>query len=295
MAKTPTQSDIAQRLRHARQRLFKTASEAAEALDMKAVTLRAHENGQNGINLYDAERYARRYNVNLQWLLTGRGDDSPNPALHVELGEMIDVESEIDALAWIPDDDPTRARQKFRRPEVIEQVPFTDPRFPISMVEAFKVKEAAPDAHYISGSIIFCINSAETGFQDGDHVFVIRERGDFTNVSVRRVEQDAKGERIFRSLTHPDEPALTWQPNEKEALLHISAVVIGSLTRRPVRTVDIEGRKQHEEYRRSLRFTPKDWKAMIAEARAVVAGKISVEDSVWFGDMDTAEMYAGET
>lgn len=295
MAKTPSQSDIALRLRQARQRLFKTASEAAEALDMKAVTLRAHENGQNGINLYDAERYARRYNVNLQWLLTGRGDDSPDPALHVELGEMIDVENEVDPLAWIPNDDPSRARQKFRRPEVIEQVPFTDPRFPVSMVGAYKIKEATADAHYIPGSILFCIDRAETGFRDGDHVFVIRQRGDFTNVSVRRAEKDGKGDQIFRSLTHPDEPALTWRPSEKEEPLHISAVVIGSLTRRPVKTVDLEGRKQHEEYRRSLRFTPKDWKAMIAEARAVVAGKISLEDSEWFDDMDTAEMYAGET
>ena len=261
---------------------------------MKAVTLRAHENAQNGINLFDAERYARRYNVNLQWLLTGRGDDTPDPTLHVELGEMIDVENEIDPLTWIPNDDPSRVRQKFRRPEIVEQVPFTDPRFPVSMVEAYKVRDADVDAHYISGTILFCIDRSQTGFEDGDHVFVIRERGDFTNVSVRRVERDEKGEQVFRSLTHSNEPALPWEPGPKEEPLHISAVVIGSLTRRPVRAVNIEGRRRHEEYLRSKRFTAQDWKAMTAEARALVAGKVSLEESEWFDDMGSAEEHAKE-
>lgn len=263
---------------------------------MKAVTLRAHENGQNGVNLYDAERYARRYNVNLQWLLTGRGEDRPDPSMYVELGEMIDVENEIDALAWVPDDDPTRPRQRFRKVDVVEQVPYTDPRFPASMVGAYKVASASPSAHYIAGTILFCIDSYETGFQDGDHVFVIRERGDFTNVSVRLASRDADGQTHFRSLTHPDDPDLIWSmpATSKEDRFDVSAVVIGSLTRRPVRTVDLEGLKRHEEYERSRRFTPREWKALVAEARAVVDGKLDIKQSESFDSVEDAQRFVQE-
>lgn len=294
MAKTSSQSDVAARLREARQRLFKTAAEAAEALDMKAVTLRAHENGQNGISLYDAERYARRYNVNLQWLLTGRGEDRPDPALYVEFGEMIDVENMIDPLAWVPSDDPARARQRFRPVDVRERVPYTDPRFPVGMVQAFKVADAVPIAHYIKGTILFCIDRTETGHQTGDHVFVIRERGDFTNVSIRRADEDANGQRVFTSLTHPDEPPLPWTP-AKEEPLHISAVVIGSLTRRPVKTVDLEGLRRHEEYERSRRFTPADWRALLKEARDIAAGKAVITSSSSFETIEDARRFLEET
>lgn len=272
MTKTPVQTDIAVRLKWARSRVFKTAADAAEALDMKPVTLRAHENGQNGVNVYDLERYARRYNVNLQWLLTGSETPEPNAAVHVELGEMIDVENEIDPSRWIPSDDPSRIRQKFRKPTVREQVPFTDPRFPAEMVEAYKVTQASPVGYYIPGSILFCITISDTGFNPGDHLLVIRERGDFTNISVRRALTTETKSLIFESLTDPDEPDVTWEATSKEELPHVSAVIIGSLTRRPVQSINVEIIKQFEEYEKSRRFGPREWKALLAEAKAVVEG-----------------------
>jgi len=294
MTKTPVRADVAQRLKTARMRLFTTASQAADALDMKAVTLRAHENAQNGVNIYDLERYARRYNVNVQWLLTGQGDLEPDPQLHVELGEMIDVEGTVVPDAWVPNDDPTRVRQKFRRPAVPEMVPFTDPRFPTGLVQAFRVASASPLAHYISGSILFCINSSDTGFNSGDHVLVIRERGDFTNVSVRRALKGPKG-MVFESLTDPDEPDLTYDVAKHEEPLHISAVVIGSLTRRPVRTVDLETLKAFEEYERSRHFGPKEWKAATNEAEAVVSGALDPAKAEHFDTVEDAQSWLEAT
>lgn len=285
MSKSSSQSEIAGRLREARKRLFKTASEAAEALDMKAVTLRAHENGQNGINIVDAERYARRYNVNLQWLLTGKGAQLPDPSVHIELGEMIDVEGMFDPQAWLPNDDPSRVRQKFRKVDIPEEVPYTDPRFPASMVSAFKLASASQDAQYIQGTIIFCIESYHIGFQAGDHVLVIRERGDFTNVSLRLAVAENSGGHIFKSLTHPEEPDLHWDP-ESEARLNVSAVVIGSLTRRPVAALDIQALRDHEAYERSRHFTAADWMKMRSEAQSIANGYRDISTSEIFDTMD---------
>lgn len=51
---------------------FSTAAEAAEAMNLVYSTYAGHENGNRGIRA-NLERYARRFNVSTDWLLTGRG------------------------------------------------------------------------------------------------------------------------------------------------------------------------------------------------------------------------------
>ncbi len=65
---------IAQRLREARGGKFPTAADAARALAMLPVTLRAHESGQNAVPVEVLVMYAGRYGVTLDWLITGNGD-----------------------------------------------------------------------------------------------------------------------------------------------------------------------------------------------------------------------------
>jgi len=63
------------RLKAARERAgFATAADAARALHVGLPTYMAHENGTRGFKLASAERYARRFKVPLEWLLTG-GDN----------------------------------------------------------------------------------------------------------------------------------------------------------------------------------------------------------------------------
>jgi len=52
---------------------YETAREAAEALGIKEPTYMCHENGSRGFKAH-AEIYARKFKVNLEWLLTGRGN-----------------------------------------------------------------------------------------------------------------------------------------------------------------------------------------------------------------------------
>jgi transcriptional regulator with XRE-family HTH domain len=63
-----------ERLKRARELAgYETASEAANALGQPQPTYMAHENGSRGFKA-EAERYARFFKVNLEWLLTGRGE-----------------------------------------------------------------------------------------------------------------------------------------------------------------------------------------------------------------------------
>lgn len=61
----------AARLSLARAKRHATAADAARALGMNPVTVRAHENAQNGYPIEDAVTYASAYGVSLSWLLTG--------------------------------------------------------------------------------------------------------------------------------------------------------------------------------------------------------------------------------
>ncbi len=64
---------------------FKTAREAADSLGMKYATYTQHENGTRGI-LREADLYARRFKVSLDWLLRGRasGADQGIDGMHVD-------------------------------------------------------------------------------------------------------------------------------------------------------------------------------------------------------------------
>ena len=74
---TPMQSewmsDPHERLIEARKAAgYATAAEAARAMNIGVPGYSAHENGNRGLGRA-AERYARFFRVNLEWLLTGRG------------------------------------------------------------------------------------------------------------------------------------------------------------------------------------------------------------------------------
>lgn len=65
--------EIGQRLKIARKGAgFKTARAAAESLGVPYPTYSQHENGTRGITR-EADLYARRFKVSLDWLLRGRG------------------------------------------------------------------------------------------------------------------------------------------------------------------------------------------------------------------------------
>lgn len=62
---------MSDRLRFARERKFRSASQAAKALGVPVSTYLAHENGQNQFDLVQAKLYGRKFNVSPLWLLSG--------------------------------------------------------------------------------------------------------------------------------------------------------------------------------------------------------------------------------
>lgn len=65
---------LADRLVKARRHAgFSSAAEAAEALSIPYSTYAGHENGDSGFRYKSGEVYARRFRVNFDWLMTGKG------------------------------------------------------------------------------------------------------------------------------------------------------------------------------------------------------------------------------
>ena len=66
--------EIGRRLRSAREEAgFATATEAARTLRLHKQNVQDHEAGRRGITVAQLDFYAKKYNVNFEWLGTGRG------------------------------------------------------------------------------------------------------------------------------------------------------------------------------------------------------------------------------
>src|SRR5690606_25924552 len=75
LCRTHSMDSPAERLRKAREIAgYETAAAAARALNIKEPTYYGHENGSRGLRRDEAIRYSRFFRVDLDWLLTGRGD-----------------------------------------------------------------------------------------------------------------------------------------------------------------------------------------------------------------------------
>lgn len=96
------------RLRIAREKAgYATATDAAEALGISRSTYIGHENGHRGFPAKKAPLYARRFKVDEQWLLFGKGEgptgkiESPNVPTLDELARMLAEAQEEIGLAGL--------------------------------------------------------------------------------------------------------------------------------------------------------------------------------------------------
>lgn len=258
--KNPADQELADRLKTARSRLFDTAAEAARALDMKPVTVRAHESGQNNPNYFDLERYARRYGVSLQWLLTGKGDVEPTADAHViTTGEPVPIMAAVQDGSWLKRKEGEHGRIGYGlRKESVSGQPefanFDDPRFPADVITGVRVITDVEDGPYINGTVLFTIGADEIGYRVGDHVVIYTEEGDFAEWSLRKVAKSADGKTQFEALTSDALPLVAALALDDDKVSRdVVAVVVGSLTRRPVPTPTLEVRKAIEGDLRQFR------------------------------------------
>lgn len=242
MARHKPDMMIAARLRSAREKLFSTARAAADALGMNPTTLRTHEAGTRGVGYEDLQRYARRYGVALDWLLTGRGSDEPTIDSQFGPGaDWVALEGVIQDDAWIPGDLDQDIfpgwGPRFSSAGVPEAAAFDDPRFPPDLVSGFRVRTDRTDGPYIDGSIVFVVDHSELGLRPGDHAFILRHRRGFVEWTLREVAADGVYRRILSAGDH-----LFGSEDE----IWIVGVVIGSVTRRPVPPLPKDARRLNE-------------------------------------------------
>lgn len=199
-------SDVSERLIKARKKAsFDTAAEAAEALGVRPSTYYSHENGSIGLRAKVAEKYARKYKVSLDWLLTGRGDMSPDGAIPYEIDIAgLPLLGSIQAGHWL--------EVGFGQDEAkSEMVPIVrDPRFPRARQYALRVIGDSMDLDYPEGSIVTCVDFAESGLSLGEglilHVERQRAGGQLVEITLKAVER-RKGQLCL--VPHSSNPA--WQ------------------------------------------------------------------------------------
>lgn len=261
MAKTLPDRGMADRLKQARSKVFSSASAAAEALGMHANTVRAHENGQNGVGYDDLVRYCRRYGVNLEWLIVGVGPE----AAQLSYGDLtpasaFQVIGTVQDGAWHPmeADDAFYGPVIEYRVGIPDTVEYSDDRFPPEVIRAIRVKTDWPGSIYLDGTILFVVESLYVEYRDRDHVIVVRNKNGFGEVSVRELSVINKAAPIseenvvLKALTSAavDIPGIE-QSVEWE--LEPIAVVVGALTKRPVPGMSIDARREFERIQRQER------------------------------------------
>jgi DNA-binding XRE family transcriptional regulator len=112
----------AARLKEARSKRFASAADAARAVGLNPVTVRAHENAQNGYPIAAAETYAAAYGVSADWLLLGSGSppahgptrpdgaavilhQMPNGKARLQINQVLPFATALQILALVQGDE----------------------------------------------------------------------------------------------------------------------------------------------------------------------------------------------
>jgi transcriptional regulator with XRE-family HTH domain len=190
-----------ERLRKARLDAGLSVEQLAERIEKAASTVRAHENGQNGIKAPMAARYARALSVTPEWLLYGKvAGQRPEPSLDGIRSRTLPICHEVAAGLWLPAD------------EVRDE--------PIGYYDAHFLKEYAAFQQWLEavsgdsmdrmlphGALIHVVDAVGMGYEprNGDLVVVLRRRagGAFLERSVKQVQIEAHGIELWPRSHNP--------------------------------------------------------------------------------------------
>lgn len=221
---------LAQRLKKAREDAgYETASEAARALGVSVSTYSAHENGQNGIKVKFAEKYARKFKVSQSWLLTGEdGGSQQNTA---QIG-MVPVVGKVSA--GVPLNVET-VEQEWLEMHDKPTVPSAS-QYPPEWQYSFEVEGDSLNKIAPPGSILVCLDIAASGYaaQEGDLVIVEHTMFDGQAIerTAKRIRRTSSGYDLWPESTNPQfaEP-IAINGNDETESYSIKAKVLWILTR----------------------------------------------------------------
>lgn len=185
----------ATRLREARQAAgFHSAAAAAEAMGIPAPTYASHENGHGGMRADVALRYARKFKVSPEWLLTGRGEspalDSSNLADSVSDVSLRPLVGTVQAGVWQEPFD-TEAHDLIQIPIPADRI------VPGAQQYWFEVVGDSVDQYVGPGGRIFCINVWDWARDHGDLI----RRAEGKLVIAERRRSDGTFQRTCKRLS----------------------------------------------------------------------------------------------
>jgi transcriptional regulator with XRE-family HTH domain len=184
------------RLRQARADAGLTVEQLAERVQKASSTVRAHENGQNGIKAPMAARYARALNVSPEWLLYGRSADDRGPL--PELSEL-PLLANTQAGAWLAVDDTGQ-----EKPPMIPHA--KDQAYPHARQWLREVQGDSMNAvGVMPGDLAHLVEFFGAGLENGMIVEVTRTRdgGSLREITLKEVEVSDRGVFLWPRSTNP--------------------------------------------------------------------------------------------
>jgi SOS-response transcriptional repressor LexA len=165
---------------------FETAREAARSLGVNVQTYASHENGHGNVRADAAVKYARKFKVNLEWLLTGRGEMIHAGVVPADIEQRgLPIVGDIRAGAWL---DTT-----LLEPSSEETLPVArDERWPRARQYALRVLGNSMDQLFPEGCYVTCVDFADSGMELRDKMIVHVERqmqgGQLIEITLKAVE-----------------------------------------------------------------------------------------------------------
>lgn len=172
---------VATRLRVARARKYKTAADAARALGLNPITVRAHETGQNGIPMSTALLYCRAYGISPVWL--AHGTELPDYQVDEQKGVCIPLSGVVENGAWR-----SQAAEVFVSSEEAE---VWIPESRTTPLLAYRIRGHLYSPDFPDGSIILAQEAdgknAGPRLRVWDYVLMQRTRDDLTSLCIRQI------------------------------------------------------------------------------------------------------------
>lgn len=184
------------RLRDARTKAGLTVEQVAERVQKAPSTVRAHENGQNGIKAPMAERYGRALNVSPEWLLYGRSADDRGTLPELSGLPLL---SSIQAGAWLAIDDSGQ-----EEPELVQHA--KDRAYPHARQWLREVQgDSMNAAGVMPGDLAHLVEFFGAGLENGMIVEVTRTRdgGALREITLKEVEVSDRGVLLWPRSTNP--------------------------------------------------------------------------------------------
>lgn len=219
---------VNERLIEARERAgFDSAADAARSLGIKLPTYYSHENGSSGLKPAVAAKYARKFKVSLEWLLTGRGDIPAGSTVLPYESELegLPLLGNIQAGAWV---------EAVEAPEGagVEMVQVVrDPRFPHARQYALKVVGDSMDLDYPDGSVVTCVSFADSGLALTEGMIVHVERhqagGQLVETTLKQVQRRNGKIHLVPRSSNPRHRAFAIDGESNDTEVICKGVVLG--------------------------------------------------------------------